>query len=67
MPSPSTNPLIYDPLGWGSLQELSLLLGRPYSTTFKLLLHGTLADFGIRCYLDVHKRWWVTIPPSLLH
>lgn len=59
------SPLAGDPYRWGSVEELSRLLGRPYKTVVAMVLSGAIADYGIRSYQDSMRRWWVLIPDEL--
>ncbi len=58
-------PHLTDPLGWCSLPQLAHLLGRPAATVRRWVICGTLAAFSITSYQDVHRHWWVRLPPSL--
>lgn len=64
-PAEITPPWLDNPHGWGSIQLLSQLLGRPYFTILRWLRNGQLASFGIRSYRDHNRRWWIEIPPEL--
>jgi len=58
------SPLVAEPMKWGSLEQLSLVLGRSYPYIYKITVNGVLADFGIASYQDHRGRWWVRFPES---
>ena len=58
-------PWIADPLRWGTVNELSRLLGRSRSTVYWWLYTGELGTCGIISHRDSHGRWWLRIPDKL--